>query len=190
MEDDEVVMVKQFAIVMELLSGGSLKAKIVEPPPPAADTSEWMRQVASGIAYIHALNIQHRDLKPDNVIFDASGRAKIIDFGLACISDASRSRSRTKVGTDAYSSPEKATGARYGPADDIWAIGCMLAELLLGRPIGTVSSQDKTSQDKLKRAIKESQAAHTQLGSCVEGCLQLQSRKRPTAEWLETGLRT
>ena len=73
MEDDEVIIVKQFAIVMELLSGGSLKAKIVEPPPPAADTTEWVRQVASGIAYIHALNIQHRDLKPDNVMLDAKG---------------------------------------------------------------------------------------------------------------------
>ena len=54
MEDDEVVMVKQFAIVMELLSGGSLKAKIVEPPPPAAETAEWMRQVSSAIAQSHA----------------------------------------------------------------------------------------------------------------------------------------
>jgi len=60
----------------------------------------------------------------------------------------------------------------------------MLAELLLGRPIGTVSS----SQDKLSRAIKESMAAHKQLGSWVEGCLQRQSRKRPTAELLETSL--
>ena len=60
----------------------------------------------------------------------------------------------------------------------------MLAELLLGRPIGTVSS----SPDKLSRAIKESMAAHKQLGSWVEGCLQRQSRKRPTAELLETSL--
>ena len=141
-------------------------------------------QVASAIAYIHSLNIQHRDLKPDNVMLDASGRAKIIDFGLACISDASRSRSRTKVGTDAYSSPEKAKSERYGPADDVWAIGCMLAELLLGRPIGTVSS----STDKLKRAITGSKAASQQLGSWVEGCLQMEPRRRPTAQDIETSI--
>ena len=140
--------------------------------------------MASATAYIHTLNIQHRDLKPDNVILDASGRAHIIDFGLACKASASRSLALTRIGTDAYSSPEKAKGERYGPADDVWAIGCMLAELLLGRPIGTVSS----SPDKLNRAIKDSQVASKQLGSWVEGCLQMEPRRRPTAQEIETSI--
>ncbi|EOD18109.1 hypothetical protein EMIHUDRAFT_56016, partial [Emiliania huxleyi CCMP1516] len=121
-----------FVIVTELLTGGSLAEKISAAPPPA-EVAALVRQVASGLAYMHSLNLQHRDLKPANVMLDSAGRAKIIDFGLACVSSASRrSRTKTKVGTDAYMSPEKAVGKRYGPADDVWAVGCILAELILG----------------------------------------------------------
>ncbi|EOD34478.1 hypothetical protein EMIHUDRAFT_56026, partial [Emiliania huxleyi CCMP1516] len=122
-----------FVIVTELLTGGSLCDKIDTAPPPP-EVAALMRQVASGLAYMHSLNLHHRDLKPANVMLDSAGRAKIIDFGLACVVFASRrSRTKTKVGTDAYMSPEKAVGKRYGPADDVWAAGCILAELLLGR---------------------------------------------------------
>ncbi|EOD24146.1 hypothetical protein EMIHUDRAFT_58778, partial [Emiliania huxleyi CCMP1516] len=94
-------------IVMELLSGGSLEAKIATSPQPPSAAATWVQQVASGLAYMHSLNLQHRDLKPANVMLDMAGRAKIIDFGLACVSSASRrSRTQTKVGTDAYMSPE------------------------------------------------------------------------------------
>ncbi|EOD21782.1 protein kinase, partial [Emiliania huxleyi CCMP1516] len=124
-----------FVIVTELLTGGSLAEKIAAAPPlHPPEVATLMQQVASGLAYMHSLNLQHRDLKPANVMLDATGRAKIIDFGLACVSSASRSRTKTKaVGTDAYMSPEKADGKRYGPPDDVWAAGCILAELLLGR---------------------------------------------------------
>ncbi|EOD12333.1 hypothetical protein EMIHUDRAFT_56064, partial [Emiliania huxleyi CCMP1516] len=123
-----------FVIVTELLTGGSLAEKIAaEVPLQPPEAAALMRQVASGLAYMHSLNLQHRDLKPANVMLDSTGRARIIDFGLACASSASRrSRTKTKVGTDAYMSPEKAVGKRYGPADDVWAAGCILAELLLG----------------------------------------------------------
>ena len=54
-------------IVMELLVGGSLQAKIATPPPPTEDVAEWLRQIASGIAHMHSLKMQHRDLKPAHV---------------------------------------------------------------------------------------------------------------------------
>ena len=184
-EDDQ----RFFVVVMELLEI-SLDKKIGPPlpPPPVTSTAQWMRQVASGVAYIHSLNLQHRDLKPGNVMLDHAGHAKIIDFGLACISYgsvASQSRTRAQApGTDAYMSPEKAGGKRYGPADDVWAIGCIMAELLLGRPIGHVAKDDQ----KLKRTITESKVAHAQMGSWVEGSLQHDSKRRPTAKRLEEGL--
>ena len=183
--DDEDEDKKQLVIVMELLEGGQLGAKITMPPQPQSKTAEWVRQVALALAYIHSLNIQHRDLKPENVMLDLKGRAKIIDFGLACTSSASRSRSnKTAVGTDAYMSPEKANGKPYGAADDVWAVGCILAELLLGRNIGNVALDVK----KLRRSISESKEASAPLGSWVEGCLQPNSRMRPPAAELEQGL--
>ncbi|EOD21722.1 hypothetical protein EMIHUDRAFT_101558 [Emiliania huxleyi CCMP1516] len=160
-----------FVIVTELLTGGSLAEKIAAAPPPP-EVAALMRQVASGLAYMHTLNLQHRDLKPANVMLDSTGRAKMIDFGLAC------------VGTDAYMSPEKAIGKRYGPADDVWAVGCILAELLLGRTIGYVA----LDAAKRQRAIAEGKSASEQLGSWVEGCLQEIPGRRPAAALLEQGL--
>jgi len=175
----------QFIIVMELLSGGSLEMKMTTPPQPPSAAATWVQQAASGLAYMHSLNLQHRDLKPANVMLDSAGRAKIIDFGLACVSSASRrSRTKTKVGTDAYMSPEKAFGKRYGPEDDVWAAGCILAELLLGRTIGNVA----LDPIKRQRAIAECKSASEWLGSWVEGCLQETPGRRPAAAVLEQGL--
>ena len=173
-----------FVLVTELLTGGSLVEKIAAAPPPH-EVAALTRQVASGLAYMHSLNLQHRDLKPVNVMLDATGRAKIIDFGLACVSSAShRSRTKTKVGTNAYMSPEKTAEKRYGPADDVWAVGCILAELLLGRTIGNVAL-DPT---KRQRAIAECKSASESLGSWVEGSLQETPGRRPAAAVLEQGL--
>ena len=101
-----------FVIVTELLTGGSLAEKIAAAPPPP-EVAALMRQVASpsGLAYMHTLNLQHRDLKPANVMLDSTGRAKMIEFGLACVSSASRcSRTKTKVGTDALRYTNKSGG--------------------------------------------------------------------------------
>ena len=175
----------QFVIVMELLAGGSLQEKIdTGRSQPTSAVAKWGQQIASALAYLHSLNLQHRDLKPANVMLDSTGRAKIIDFGLACVSSASRSRAMTMVGTDAYMSPEKDAGKGYGPDDDVWAAGCIIGELLLGRRIGKVA-RDET---KRKRAIAESKSASGQLGSWVEGCLQETPRQRPAAAQLEQGL--
>ena len=82
---------KFFAIAMEYLAGGSLLAHIEQESGPLtsgqrqreAQTERWARQVASALAYMHALRMQHRDLKPDNVLFDEHQNARIIDLGLA-----------------------------------------------------------------------------------------------------------
>ena len=183
---------KVFAIVTELLDGGSLRDKIATPSPPTEQTSEWMSQVASALAYMHSLRMQHRDLKPDNVLFEAASasRAKIIDLGLACIVSSkasSRMGARSKVGTETYMSPEKALGEEYGKPDDIWALGCMLAELLLGRLIGT-SGLLALNGTRIAEAVEASKQVHARLGSWVEGCLQKQPEKRPTAKMLERAL--
>ena len=98
-----------FAIVTELLTGGSFSARIrAQPPQPLSKVqlAEWIGQVASALAYMHRLRMQHRDLKPDNVLFNGEGHAKIIDLGLSCTLE-SKSRISTQagvVGTNLYMS--------------------------------------------------------------------------------------
>ena len=116
---------KFFAIVMELLKGGSLLERLqrVSGPltsgqrPREAQTEQWARQVASALAHMHARRMQHRDLKPDNVLFDEHQNARIIDLGLAEVvlakSKVSSAGGANKVGADMYRSPEKAMGRAY-----------------------------------------------------------------------------
>ena len=95
-------------------------------------------QVASALAYMHRLRMQHRDVKPDTVLLDDKGHAKIIDVGLACTL-GSKSRVSTKaggiVGSNLYMSPEKGGGKSYDCKDDVWALGCMLVGGVLRKPL-------------------------------------------------------
>lgn len=133
-------------IVMEHLPGESLRARLSRVgrmDVPAA--LSLARQIARALGAAHAGGVIHRDLKPDNVIVVpdpdvVSGeRAKVLDFGIAKLSDADTSGMRTHtgtiMGTPAYMAPEQCRGA--GHVDlraDLYALGCMLFEMLCGRP--------------------------------------------------------
>jgi len=122
---------KFFAIAMEYLAGGSLLDRIEQESGPLTSgqrpretrTAQWTRQVASALAYMHARWMQHRDLKPDNVLFDYHQNARVIDLGLACIvvakSKVSSAGGANKVGALMYQSPEKARGRAYDGLDDV-----------------------------------------------------------------------
>lgn len=90
-----------------------------------------MAQVLQALSYMHCRNISHRDMKPDNIIYNpTTGVVKIIDFGFATIS---RERLRVFCGTPSYMSPEIVSKKEYsGPAADIWACGVILYVLLCG----------------------------------------------------------
>ena len=77
--------------------------------------------------------MQHRDLKPQNLLLDGKDCLKIADLGLACACQTAQSLD--KKGTEIYMSPEKVSGQKYGTMDDMWAAGCILLELLLGEGI-------------------------------------------------------
>jgi len=90
-----------------------------------------LTQVFAGLAFAHSKNICHRDMKPENIMFDPqSGAVKIIDFGFACIS---KDKLRVFCGTPSYMSPEIVSKKEYwGPAADIWACGVILFVMLTG----------------------------------------------------------
>jgi len=130
--------------VMELLAGESLAARMRRGPMPVAKACLIVRQVAGGLAAAHRTGIVHRDLKPDNIFLapdpDVAGgeRAKILDFGIAKLTadaqNLSTTRTGTLLGTPYYMSPEQCRGARdVDWRADIYALGCILYELLTGR---------------------------------------------------------
>jgi eukaryotic-like serine/threonine-protein kinase len=128
---------------MPFLPGQSLRARLFETGAlPLDDAVTILRDVARALEYAHAHGVVHRDIKPDNVLFDR-GAAMVTDFGIAkAISTSTTSTGRTSltmsgtsIGTPAYMAPEQATA---DPATDhradIYSFGCMAYELLTGEP--------------------------------------------------------
>ena len=124
-------------LVLEYLPGGTLEELLTQAEGPVdyERTAAIARDVAAGLAHAHGRGIIHRDLKPSNVLFDAAGRAKIGDFGVArSVADgAGITATGTVLGTALYMSPEQAAGEQTGPQSDVYAFGLMLYRLLTGR---------------------------------------------------------
>jgi serine/threonine-protein kinase len=123
-------------IVMPFLSGGSLadaltRDRIVAAAPAAAIAA----QVASALDYAHRHGVVHRDIKPDNILFDDDRHAVITDFGIATARNHARLTGTGRaMGTPHYMSPEQAMGKLVDGRSDLYAVGVMLYEMLLGFP--------------------------------------------------------
>ena len=121
---------------LEFVDGASLDVVINGTPQPPRDGVELIERLARGIDAAHAKGIVHRDLKPANVLVSSDGTPKITDFGLAkeLESTSSQTRSGSQIGTPSYMAPEQALCETYGPSVDIYALGAILYEMLVGRP--------------------------------------------------------
>jgi serine/threonine protein kinase len=135
---DLVVEGETLAIVMDLVEGGDLRAMLSGPRTlPPARVAELGAGIAAGLAAVHAAGVIHRDVKPENVLVDASaspGRPRLTDFGIAkyVAQDGARRANTMLVGTPQYIAPELIDGKEPTPATDLYALGIMLYELACG----------------------------------------------------------
>ncbi len=127
--------------VMELVAGTSLGERLREGPLPPAEAAGLVAAVARAVEHAHAAGVLHRDIKPDNVVIDASGRPRLIDFGLAANaeSDSRLTKTGATLGTPGFLAPEQVEvgteGAdAQGPATDVHGLGALLYAALTGRP--------------------------------------------------------
>ena len=123
-------------ITMEYVSGEDLKSMIrMTGGLSPAQTVSIGRQIASGLAEAHRLGVVHRDLKPQNVMIDREGTARIMDFGIA---HSMRTKGLTdrgvSIGTPEYMSPEQAEGEEVDARSDIYSLGIILFEMATGKP--------------------------------------------------------
>ena len=125
-------------IVMEYVEGQTLRELLNDrtrlEPDEAARITEG---VLDALAYSHRMGIIHRDIKPANVMIGAGGDIKVMDFGIArAVADANATMTQTQsvIGTAQYLSPEQAQGHHVDARSDLYSAGCLLFELLTGRP--------------------------------------------------------
>ena len=125
---------RQF-IVFEFVDGENLK-EVVERrgPLPIAEAVDVGLAIARGLAFAHEQGIVHRDVKPQNVLMNGDGRAKVTDFGIARSLDVERgvTQTGTVLGTSNYIAPEQASGERVDAQSDVYSLGCVVYELLTG----------------------------------------------------------
>jgi hypothetical protein len=131
-------------VVSELLKGESLRDKLLAGPLPLRKAVDYGAQIARGLAAAHARTIIHRDLKPENLFVTPDGGVKILDFGLAklLLADGpggthdslagTMTSSGMILGTVGYMAPEQARGLPAGIGSDLFALGCVLYEMITG----------------------------------------------------------
>ena len=118
-------------IAMAYIDGPSLAEKIKERPLPLDKALAMATQVAEGLHEAHEQGVVHRDIKPQNILLTAKGQVKILDFGLAYLKGYSKlTKTGTTLGTPAYMSPEQLEGRSVDRRADVWALGCVLYEML------------------------------------------------------------
>ncbi len=124
----------RYYIAMEHVSGGNLKDLVLGRGPLDPDEAARLAcQVAEALRAAHGRGIVHRDIKPQNVLIDEVGDAKVADFGIALAASTSTTSGTNRVfGTASYMSPEQAMGERVGPRSDLYSLGVVLYEMLTG----------------------------------------------------------
>ncbi|HEY2429304.1 MAG TPA: serine/threonine-protein kinase, partial [Acidimicrobiales bacterium] len=126
-------------IVMELVNGGTLARRLMDPPMGQEEAVRLVIQVLAALDAAHRAGIVHRDIKPGNILLTEDGTAKVTDFGIAkaldpAPADVDLTATGEVMGTPRYLAPERAAGEHASVASDLWAVGVMLYEALTGRP--------------------------------------------------------
>jgi Tol biopolymer transport system component/tRNA A-37 threonylcarbamoyl transferase component Bud32 len=188
------------ALVMELVPGDTLGARIKQGPMPVEEALAVARQMAEALEAAHEKGVTHRDLKPGNVMITPAGLVKVLDFGLAAMAapvaasiDPDNSPTLTMgmtqagaiMGTAAYMSPEQAAGVQVDRRADIWSYGVVLYEMVTGKRLfGGGESISHTLADVLRAPIDLSGIPAGRVRTLLRRCLDrsLKTRLQSIAE--------
>lgn len=171
--------------VMELIDGQSLAELVKERGPlPAPQVLELLAQAAQGLAAAHEVGIVHRDIKPANLILDTKQGLKIVDFGIARLTQATEELTATQaaLGTLSYMAPEVLNGQPADARADIYALGLSAFHLLTGRPPFTAPSAVGVAMKQLSEPLpdltKETRDVPPELGRLIERMTQKNRAER------------
>ena len=183
-------------VVSELLEGETLRKRIGGTALGQRRAVDYALQIANGLAAAHEKGIIHRDLKPDNIFITKDGRVKILDFGLAKLTQLDGTQSQTDVptrrvdtdpgvvmGTVGYMSPEQLKGRAIDPRSDIFAFGAILYEMLSGRRAFHGESAAETMSAILKEDPPELSDTNKSVAPALERLVNHCLEKNPEARF-------
>lgn len=174
----------RFFFSMELIEGTSLRAGVKRPPEEAA---RIVSQICDALEYAHGRGVIHRDIKPDNILIEPSGRIRIADFGLAKFVTGAANLTGTgaQLGTACYMAPEQMDDP--GSVDaraDLFAVGVMLYEMVTGtRPVGRFEPPPAFA-DVVSRAMSRDRSKRFASAAELRAALQGPRRRRNFWPWL------
>ncbi|UUU31434.1 serine/threonine protein kinase [Streptomyces sp. CA-210063] len=188
---DVAVVDGQPWIVMELVRGRSLGDALQEGTLGVRDAARIGLDVLGALEAAHAAGILHRDVKPDNVLLGSHDRVVLTDFGIAQIEgETNLTDTGGFVGSPEYIAPERVLGQRPGPASDLWSLGVVLYAATEGVSPFRRSNTPATLQSVLNATPAAPASATGPLAEAINGLLQKDPARRPTAarvrELLET----
>ena len=177
--------------VMELLEGETLRARLQRGAIGWREAAEIGSAIAEGLAAAHAKHIIHRDLKPENIFLTSGGQVKILDFGIArvklpinaeSVTRAGTTRPGTVLGTIGYMSPEQVRGEEADAPSDIFALGCVLFEMVSGqRPFAGATTTETMAailRDAPPPMTHVKPAVPAKLEQLIKHCLEKRATER------------
>lgn len=176
-------------IVMEFLEGEDLHTRLARSgsldPRTAAEIAI---EVADALAHAHERGAVHRDVKPGNIFITISGRTKITDFGIAhAAGQAPLTTSGNVLGTALYMAPEQIIGAEVGPPADIYSLGCVLFEMLTGRPPFRGDTATAISNAHLQRRAPMARTLNPDVPPEIDAIVARALRKEPNERYSSGG---
>lgn len=159
-------------ISMEFVHGETLLSKLRRVGVlPVQDSIDTARQICAGLREAHARGIVHRDLKPANIMIDQSGVVKIMDFGIARLSQENNQVTRTIVGTPEYMAPEQLELKTMGPRTDIYSLGLLLYEMVTGTQAFTGDSSIAVALKQIRESPRRPSEIVSTLSPALEAVI-------------------
>jgi serine/threonine-protein kinase PpkA len=169
-----------YYLAAEYIPGGTLKERITEGGLSPAEILDIISDIAMGLDFAHQKGFVHRDVKPGNVLFRNDGRVVLADFGIAKAMDGSNSSTvaGSSIGTPDYMSPEQARGEPVDGRSDLYSLGTVLYEMLLGHPPYQASDPFTVALMHVTQPVPELPAEHAWLQPLVTGLMAKQPAER------------
>jgi serine/threonine-protein kinase len=176
-------------IVFEYLQGETLKHRIDRLGRlPVDEAAAYAIEIGRGLAAAHARMLVHRDVKPQNVLIDADGRAKVTDFGIALsLESDGLTKTGRVLGTTDYVSPEQAMGRDIDARSDIYSLGVLLYEMLTGRVPFEAETLVGVAMKHVNEPMPDVQVSRPEVSAALASVLERATEKDPKDRYSDMG---